>query len=1435
MIPALEVRSVRRVLSAVFACVVLLAVLAGAVGAEEPPPDGPSESDPSYDSDGGSGSADCGDFSIGEEGWSESELQGILECRVVGGSEERPLPPSDSAVGTAQSEAECRDIQVRVVMQDLLYVRYLVSLVHPVWTFWAYFTCGDGRPAHGIDTGFEQFRGSANLGRYCSVRQGSDIVIREVGAGTKCRAYQTRGSGNSALAIHGIRLRAMRDQRYRQAAIWADLDSDSRHDPGEPYDVTFSRREGETRAFFVTDSSATIPVRAGGHATKSLQFYDSGSIPLSDRFGFEHVIGPSAGAELSCSTQVLTGPRFHRRSDCVASPVGRLNLTYRVGNPFPSSARHDADVFRVYRDRDSNGRFDSGEAYRFLIVRIAQPIRYVALGDSYSSGEQGHPSAQKVGEEYHDVKNADLECRRWKLAYPELIGELLPGTVINLGSYACTGAVTYNIHDTRGNSGSGLIETNRPSSSAPAYNPNVPLADQDDDWEPRQAVSLAAMNALGPVDMVTLTIGGNDLDFASTLEACIRLLLGCAPPELLTEDGESPLLRDTRQRIESALRKIRTAAPSASVFILGYPSLIPSSSGDCDEFSARQLVDIPFVGFAVGAIMRITQGEQARLRAAAVALNHALRSAASSVGVHFVDVVPGFVGHEICTDFPYVWGLEPGDGDDAYSHRSFHPNVEGHRVMALEVADYISGVIRVGRSSRLQPIQDPTAAGLPPNPIPTGEIPAGDRPINPRFGEGGSSLDESDRGVGGLSQDASTAGTSSAETEEQPRYDFLGIEPLRAAGNECGGWRSPGDVVTFVGQGLRPGSVVSLAGAGVSLAGVRLADVVFPASATADSEGRLSVSWTVPSAPAADVDPVPRAYALVASGIGADGGAVELNQPGPLVVYPGQGPCAGADSAATSLGGAVNVPLLGNDTPPAGGSLDPKTIQIRSSPGGSYSVNPNGSVIFTPDPGFVGTVTARYLVFDNWGVGVRGELTVEVGSGCTITGSPGVTVIEGTEADDVICVPDSSDRRAFHIVHAKGGDDVILGGDGLDWIDGGPGNDEIHGRDGDDRIDGGVGVDTIYPGRGFDTLYADDLADTVVGEEDRYEIVLTPAAAVERVGPTVADDVVFARSGEKLLVDVLGNDYDLNGDFEASSLSVTRAPAAGSVRVLTSAEDGPHLEFVAASGSVATDFAYEVCDSTGRCSAGEVSVQAVAEECTIVGTDEADVLPGTAGDDVICGLGGDDQIDGGDGNDIIVGGPGNDRLKGGAGDDVIYGGTGYDSLVGHAGRDSLHGGLGRDMLRGGEGGDVLWGGGGDDEAWGNEGHDRVFGGLGADAADGGDGRDLVRGGPGGDGVTGREGRDVLHGDGGDDILRGFDGADELYGGAGDDRLHGGAGADLLHGWVGDDILRGDQDNDILRGGPGDDDLNGNTGRDYLNGGAGNDICTLGETTARCEE
>ncbi len=123
-------------------------------------------------------------------------------------------------------------------------------------------------------------------------------------------------------------------------------------------------------------------------------------------------------------------------------------------------------------------------------------------------------------------------------------------------TYACAGAVTYNIYDV-----TDAADSDRPS--------HVATTDRLDiaNYEPRQGESLA--KEVG-VDMVTVTIGGNDTGFAEVLRECMA-----GRCDQTTLDAQESLT-SVGARIEKMLEQVRLAAPGASVFVLGYPYLTPT-------------------------------------------------------------------------------------------------------------------------------------------------------------------------------------------------------------------------------------------------------------------------------------------------------------------------------------------------------------------------------------------------------------------------------------------------------------------------------------------------------------------------------------------------------------------------------------------------------------------------------------------------------------------------------------------------------------------------------------------------------------------------------------------------------------------------------------------------------------------------------------------
>ena len=388
--------------------------------------------------------------------------------------------------------------------------------------------------------------------------------------------------------------------------------------------------------------------------------------------------------------------------------------------------------------------------------------------------------------------------------------------------------------------------------------------------------------------------------------------------------------------------------------------------------------------------------------------------------------------------------------------------------------------------------------------------------------------------------------------------------------------------------------------------------------------------------------------------------------------------------------------------------------------------------------------------------------------------------------------------------------------------------------------------------------------------------------------PDAVADTASTAVGVPVMINVLGNDTDPNGD----TLSILGTPTATNGTVTVN-PDGT-LNFIPTPGFVGTGvITYSITDGNGGTDTSTATI-------IVSDTGRDGIVFGTGGDDLInVAYDGDpdgDFIDANDAliagdapqDDRVIAGAGNDTVRANQGDDSVEGGTGNDSLVGGVGNDSLYGQEGDDDLIGGAGDDVLDGGNGNDMAKGGGGNDvintsglatplpdidypglwtadtnptndldTVFGGQGddtistgddADMIEGGYGNDVIDGGIDADTIMGNQGNDVIVGAEGSDVIDAGQGDDLVYGGygpsvpdavnipddAGDlrpdngrDDIRGGMGNDTIYGQDDDDTLDGGQDADFIDGGIDDDLITGNTGNDTITGGQGNDTLSGG--------
>jgi GDSL-like Lipase/Acylhydrolase family len=259
-----------------------------------------------------------------------------------------------------------------------------------------------------------------------------------------------------------------------------------------------------------------------------------------------------------------------------------------------------------------------------LVVQVARataaPLRYVALGDSYSAASGVLPP---------DLL-APPQCLRSTLNYPHVIAA---ATGAQLRDVTCGAAETAD-----------FSEAQYPG-VAPQFN----------------ALSL-------DTELVTMTIGGNDSGvFIDTIFACGAAglsTLGQGSPckDRYGSSFEETIGNTTYPALVRTLEAVRARAPQARVAILGYPWIMPASGGCFDKMPVAE-GDVPYV-----------RGIQATL-------NDAVQRAAAATGTTYVDMNVVSEGHDACKPIGVRW-IEPAlQGTNPVI---VHPNALGEAEMAAQ-------------------------------------------------------------------------------------------------------------------------------------------------------------------------------------------------------------------------------------------------------------------------------------------------------------------------------------------------------------------------------------------------------------------------------------------------------------------------------------------------------------------------------------------------------------------------------------------------------------------------------------------------------------------------------------------------------------------------------------------------------------------------------
>lgn len=230
------------------------------------------------------------------------------------------------------------------------------------------------------------------------------------------------------------------------------------------------------------------------------------------------------------------------------------------------------------------------------------PLVYVALGDSYTSGPIVLP---------HDQRWVPQDCAQSLRNYPHLVAMDLKPDVFK--DVSCASATI------------------------------------DDFTQPQHAavngVAAPQFDALNPsVDVVTVGIGGNDVGFVGFALDCMRF----QPPPL----GEPPCTQEYRHdgvdeisnkiaatapELGRAIDEIHRLAPHAVVLIVSYPDALPDDGVGCYPYLPILNEDMPYV------VAKFKE------------MNAMLATVASGHGASYVDIYTSSIGHDACKPPALAW------------------------------------------------------------------------------------------------------------------------------------------------------------------------------------------------------------------------------------------------------------------------------------------------------------------------------------------------------------------------------------------------------------------------------------------------------------------------------------------------------------------------------------------------------------------------------------------------------------------------------------------------------------------------------------------------------------------------------------------------------------------------------------------------------------
>ncbi len=372
-------------------------------------------------------------------------------------------------------------------------------------------------------------------------------------------------------------------------------------------------------------------------------------------------------------------PPTTTNSTNLATGCGQRDLTGFMQAKLPSY--RNSTYFSFSADATSIDFYNTTTDVHALIYRVnllaagqtSQQLDYLALGDSFSSGE-----GDLSGDSYYlpgtdadsppvvGVETYKEKCHLSSRSYPFLVAQNNSVSEDLFKSLACSGAIYEDILNTNTKNYIGHFD----QLYSEPLRPTIKL-EAVHNFTPGREAQIAFVAKYKP-RAITLTMGGNDVGFGGKLTECATSVATCGlagdPQE---RNANAVEIQDQFPALIQLYKKLHDASPETKIYVLGYP-----------VFFGDQLECGP------GAVLTDSV-ERFYINQSVKYMNTIIEAATKAAGVKYIKVENTFAGRELCS-------INQADeavngfvvGDDQWlivGNESFHPNSLGHELMAKAI------------------------------------------------------------------------------------------------------------------------------------------------------------------------------------------------------------------------------------------------------------------------------------------------------------------------------------------------------------------------------------------------------------------------------------------------------------------------------------------------------------------------------------------------------------------------------------------------------------------------------------------------------------------------------------------------------------------------------------------------------------------------------